>query len=223
MGSPHSIHGHVVPGPEYGLGLTPSIVSFNDFGHNEYTFQASGMDDFFEINPAKPNPNGFVGECKTISRSVPCQHGSIPSNSESLSLSTFITSPNTMDTPTPMRSDSASRSMASPITPASSSLLLFLLFQHLLHLRVDLRKLLAPLSTLRRALLAGPKTCDYLLTLQSRNLSLPNSLRRTQHIINLLSFLNLVATLFRLSNHLVGFLCQPSIVFSRPNLLGITG
>ena len=68
MGSPHSIHGHVVPGPEFGLGLTPSIVQYNDYGHSEYTFQASGMDDFtLEFNPAKTNANSFVGECKNIS------------------------------------------------------------------------------------------------------------------------------------------------------------
>jgi hypothetical protein len=93
-----------------------------------------------------------------------------------------------------------------------SNLLLFLLFQDLLHLRVDLRKLLARLSTPHRAPLAGLKTCDYLLFLQSRNLLLPNSLHRTQHTISLLSFLNLVAVLYRLSNHPVGFLCQSSVV-----------
>jgi len=61
MGSPHSIHGHIVPGPEFGLGLTPSIVNYNDYGHNEYTFQASGMDDFtLDFNPTKANPNSFV-------------------------------------------------------------------------------------------------------------------------------------------------------------------
>ncbi|KAN0115013.1 hypothetical protein V8E51_004557 [Hyaloscypha variabilis] len=122
MGSPHSIHGHIVPGPEFGLGLTPSIVNYNDYGHNEYTFQASGMDDFtLDFNPTKANPNSFVGECKNISTSTPRQHGSVSSNSESLSsLSTFVSSPNTMDTPTPMRSGSATRSMASPITPAGA-------------------------------------------------------------------------------------------------------
>jgi hypothetical protein len=120
MGSPHSIHGHIVPGPEYGLGLTPSIVSYNDFGHNEYTFQASGMDDFtLEPFSVKTNPNGFVGECKTIS--APCRHGSITFKSESISsLSTFVTSPNAMETRTQMRSESATRSMASPIVPASA-------------------------------------------------------------------------------------------------------
>jgi len=122
MGSPHSIHTHTVPGPEYGLGLTPGIASYNDYGHNEYTFQATGIIDFtLEFNPVKTNLDGFVGECKTISRSAPRQHGSISSNPESLSsLSTFVTSPNTMNTPTPTRSDSAARSMASPITPASA-------------------------------------------------------------------------------------------------------
>jgi hypothetical protein len=61
MGSPNSIHGHIVPGPEFGLGLTPSIVNYNDYGHNEYTFQASGMDDFtLDFNPTKANPNSFV-------------------------------------------------------------------------------------------------------------------------------------------------------------------
>lgn len=62
MGSPHSIHNHVVPAPEWaphGLGLTPSIVGY-DYGHgNEYTFQTSGMDEFaLDFNQGKPN--GFV-------------------------------------------------------------------------------------------------------------------------------------------------------------------
>jgi hypothetical protein len=85
-----------------------------------------------------------------------------------------------------------------------SNPLLFLLFQRLL--RVDLRRLLARLFTPPRAPLAGLKIRDYLLFHQFRNLSLPNSLRPTQHIISLLSFLNLVAILFRLLNHPVGFL-----------------
>jgi hypothetical protein len=63
MGSPHSIHGHVVPVPEWapqGLGLNPSIVGYDNYPHgNEYTFQTSGMDEFaLEFNPGKPN--GFV-------------------------------------------------------------------------------------------------------------------------------------------------------------------
>jgi hypothetical protein len=120
MGSPHSIHGHIVPVPEWapqGLGLNPSIVNYDNYGPgNEYTYQPQGMDDFaLEFNPAKPN--GFVGECQNISRSR--QHGSISSNCESISsLSTFLPSPNTLDTPT--KSDSATRSIASPITPLSA-------------------------------------------------------------------------------------------------------
>lgn len=63
MGSPHSIHGHIVPVPEWapqGLGLNPSIVNYDNYGPgNEYTYQAQGMDDFaLDFNPAKPN--GFV-------------------------------------------------------------------------------------------------------------------------------------------------------------------
>jgi hypothetical protein len=121
MGSPHSIHGHLVPGPEFGLGLTPNIVNYNDFGH-DYNFQTSGMEEFtFEFNPVKSNPNGFVGECNTVSPSTPRQPGSISSSSESLSsFSTFVTSPNAMNAPTHMRSDSAARSMSSPVTPASA-------------------------------------------------------------------------------------------------------
>ena len=93
-----------------------------------------------------------------------------------------------------------------------SNLLLFLLFQHLLHLLVDLRKLLAHNFTPRRAPLAGLRTHSYLPFLQFRNPSLPSFLRLTKHIISLLSFLNLVAVLYRLSNHPVGFLCQSSVV-----------
>ncbi|CAL3965140.1 unnamed protein product [Diplocarpon coronariae] len=62
MGSPNSIHGHVVPAPEWvphGLGLDPSIVSYESFAHgNEYTYQLTGMDDFASEVAAKPN--GFV-------------------------------------------------------------------------------------------------------------------------------------------------------------------
>ena len=97
-----------------------------------------------------------------------------------------------------------------------SNLLLFLLF--LLRLLVDLRKLLAHPSTPHRAPLAGLKTHDYLLFLQSRNLFHPNRLRLIQHFISLLFSLNLVAILYRLSNHPVGFL----VVFSRLILLRST-
>jgi hypothetical protein len=125
MGSPHSIHGHVVPVPEWapqGLGLNPSIVGYDNYPHgNEYTFQTSGMDEFaLEFNPGKPN--GFVGECETITTSASRQHGSIFSNCESLSsASTCIPSPNTMDLPgDQFQSGSAARSMASPITSGSA-------------------------------------------------------------------------------------------------------
>ncbi|KAH6681932.1 hypothetical protein B0J14DRAFT_468790 [Halenospora varia] len=73
MNSPHSLHGHVVPGPEWapqGLGLNPSIVAYDGYSQgNEYTYNPSGMEDFdLNFNPAKPN--GFVGECENISRSA---------------------------------------------------------------------------------------------------------------------------------------------------------
>jgi hypothetical protein len=122
MGSPHSIHGHIVPVPEWapqGLGLNPSIVNYDNYGPgNEYTYQAQGMDELaLEFSPAKLS--GFVGECQNVSRSASRQHGSISSNCESISsLSTFLPSPNTLDTPT--KSDSATRLMASPITPISA-------------------------------------------------------------------------------------------------------
>jgi hypothetical protein len=120
MGSPHSMNGHAVPVPEWaphGLGLTPSIVGYDGYGQgNEYTFQPTGMDDFaLEFN-AKP---GFVGECKSTSR----QRGSISSNCESISsvASTFVPSPKTLDTPIDqIKSGSATRSMALPITPVSA-------------------------------------------------------------------------------------------------------
>lgn len=125
MGSPHSIHGHVVPVPEWtphGLGLNPSIVQYDNFSQsNDYSYQQpTGMDDFaLEFNSAKPS---FVGECKNVSRSASRQHGSISSNAESFSsLSTFVTSPKAIDaTMDQMKIDSAVMSMASPITPVSA-------------------------------------------------------------------------------------------------------
>jgi hypothetical protein len=119
MGSPHSVHGHVVPGPEWapqGLGLTPSIVGYDSFAHgNEYTFTPSGMEDFdLSFNAAKPN--GFVGECQNISRSSSFQSSSV-SKPESLSLSTFIPSTAPMAAPFDQAKQS---SMISPITPKST-------------------------------------------------------------------------------------------------------
>jgi hypothetical protein len=118
MGSPHSMHGHAVPIPEWapqGLGLTPSIVGYDSYGHgNEYTFQTTGTDDFaLEFNPGKPN--GFVGECET-SRSR--QHGSLSSTCSSVS--TFVPSPIALDTPIDQISGSATGLVSSPITPVSS-------------------------------------------------------------------------------------------------------
>ncbi|KAH6720040.1 hypothetical protein BKA61DRAFT_228166 [Leptodontidium sp. MPI-SDFR-AT-0119] len=61
MGSPHSIHGHVVPVPEWtphGLGLNPSIVQYDNYSQsNDYSYQQpTGMDDFaLEFNSAKPS------------------------------------------------------------------------------------------------------------------------------------------------------------------------
>jgi hypothetical protein len=112
--SPQSMHGHIVPQPEWhphGLALNPSIVSYDNYSHggSEYTFQQTGMDDFaLEFSTAKPN--GFVGECKNISRSR--QHGSISSNAESVSsMSTFVPSPITP----------ISRPQFSPVTPLSGN------------------------------------------------------------------------------------------------------
>ncbi|TVY73589.1 Transcriptional regulator STP4 [Lachnellula suecica] len=128
MGSPHSISGHALPVPEWvpqGLGLNPSIVGY-DYAHggNEYSFTTSGMEDF-DLNLNATKPNGFVGECKTISRSASRQHGSISSHSESLSsLSNFVATPNTMDSPLEQTKKSepfTSRTMASPITPVSAT------------------------------------------------------------------------------------------------------
>ena len=124
MGSPHSIHGHIVPVPEWtphGLGLNPSIVGFDNFAQsNDYSFNAPGMEDFaLDFNPAKPN--GFVGECKNVTTSASRQHGSISSNPESLSsLSTCVPSPRTADMIDQIQSPATSRSMASPVTPVSA-------------------------------------------------------------------------------------------------------
>ncbi|KAF4626993.1 hypothetical protein G7Y89_g11168 [Cudoniella acicularis] len=128
MGSPHSLNGHVVPGPEWtpqGLGINPSIVRYDGYSHgNEYTFAPSGMEDFdLNFNPAKPN--GFVGECENISRSASRQHSSISSNPESLSsLSTCVPSPSIVDSsfdPIKNCDSVASGRDASPITPMSAA------------------------------------------------------------------------------------------------------
>lgn len=119
MGSPHSIHGHVVPVPEWtphGLGLNPGIVQYDNTGNyshssNDYSYQQpTGMDDFaLEFNSAKPS---FVGECKNVSTLGSRQHDSMSFNRESISsLSTFVASPKAAD---------ATMSMASPITPVST-------------------------------------------------------------------------------------------------------
>jgi hypothetical protein len=72
IGSPHSIHGHIIPGPEFGLGSTPSIASYDNFGpHNEYIFSGGSLDDFaFDFNPSKLNSNHFVGRY-TINKTSP--------------------------------------------------------------------------------------------------------------------------------------------------------
>lgn len=93
--SPHSIHGHIAPGPEWGplgLGFSPSIVGYDGFAHSsEYTVAHSGMEDFdSSLNIVKPN--GFVGKCQNISTSVSSQPGSPGS-----SMSTLISSAQVVD------------------------------------------------------------------------------------------------------------------------------
>ncbi|KAF7897023.1 hypothetical protein EAF00_005251 [Botryotinia globosa] len=60
IGSPNSNHGHMVSVSEWGsgLGINPSIVNYDNFGHGtDYNFSA-GMEDFtVDFNSAKP---GFV-------------------------------------------------------------------------------------------------------------------------------------------------------------------
>lgn len=123
MGSPHSIHGHLVPVPEWApndFGSNPGIVAYENFGQgNEYTFHPTGMDDFaLEFNPAKPN--GFVGECGNISRSTSHQHRPASSICESFSsLSTLVNSPLAGGASADQRRAN-SMSMASPATPIST-------------------------------------------------------------------------------------------------------
>jgi hypothetical protein len=122
MGSPHSLSGHVVPGPEWsnpqGLGFNTTIVGYDGYSHgNEYTFTPSGMEDFdLNFNPAKPN--GFVGESQNISPSASRQHGSISSLPDSVSsISTFVPSPSGLDSCIDNCDIAASGQAASPITP----------------------------------------------------------------------------------------------------------
>jgi hypothetical protein len=126
VGSPHSVHGNIVPVPEWaphGLGLNPSIVTYDNFAPgNEYMFNPTGMEEF-TLDFNLPKTNSFVGECKNISRSVSRQHGSISSTAEESvsSLSTSMLSPRALDmTIDQLQSPSTSRSMASPKTPVSA-------------------------------------------------------------------------------------------------------
>ncbi|RDL40537.1 C2H2 and C2HC zinc finger [Venustampulla echinocandica] len=117
--SPHSIHGHIAPGPEWGplgLGFSPSIVGYDGYTHgNEYTVAHSGMEDFdSSLNLVKPN--GFVGECQDISSSVSCQPGSAASNPmPSSSMSTSAPSPRSADSTVTLKPE------ASRISATSSS------------------------------------------------------------------------------------------------------
>ncbi|KAL2074456.1 hypothetical protein VTL71DRAFT_8234 [Oculimacula yallundae] len=126
MGSPHSIHGHVVPVPEWAsneLGMNPTIVQYDNYSHsNDYSYQQpSGMDDFApEFISTKAS---FVGECKSVSRSASRQHGSMSSNPESFSSSfTFVTSPKAIDgTMDQIKVETSFLPMTSPITPVSAA------------------------------------------------------------------------------------------------------
>jgi hypothetical protein len=111
IGSPNSNNGHIVSVSEWGtgLGINPSIVNYDNFGHGtDYNFTA-GMEDFnVDFSSAKP---GFVGECENVSRSTSHHHNSVvSSNTESLSSVSTLQSPLQ---PAP--------SVASPITPVSAT------------------------------------------------------------------------------------------------------
>jgi hypothetical protein len=102
-------------------------------------------------------------------------------------------------------------------------LLLLLRCHYLLLLHVDLLKHSARLISRHRAPLAGLKTCDHLLFLLSRNLhSHPIQLHRSQHTINLLSFLNLAAILCLLLNHLIPPSCTHILDALRRRLNRVT-
>lgn len=121
MGSPPSIQGHIASVPEWGpsgLGPNPGIVRFDSFSQtgNEYNFPSSGMEEFaLEFDPAKPD--GFVGECETISR-VACsgQPGAASISPKSLSLSNLRSSPAMVDE----SMHYVPGSMLSPTTPLSA-------------------------------------------------------------------------------------------------------
>ncbi|KAG9236735.1 hypothetical protein BJ875DRAFT_371416 [Amylocarpus encephaloides] len=93
MGSPPSIHGGAVPGPEWapqGLGLHPSIVGeYNYPQGTEYALAPSGMEEIdFSFNTAKSS--GYVGECQNVSRSAST---SFPSQIQSFNPSSFAATP----------------------------------------------------------------------------------------------------------------------------------
>lgn len=119
MGSPHSIHGHIVPGSEWAshdLTMGPNIVGYDSFGQSEYNFAPPGTEDFASEFSAKRV--GFVGECQNVFRSVARQHDSISSVSESMSpFSTIVPDFITPEHVLSPRSPVASRSMAAPVTP----------------------------------------------------------------------------------------------------------
>jgi hypothetical protein len=75
MGSPHSIHGHIVSGPEWAtqtFGLNPSIVVYDNLPpRNEYTFSVGSIDEIkLDFNP--PKPDDIFGKDKTMT--TPASH-----------------------------------------------------------------------------------------------------------------------------------------------------
>lgn len=95
MNSPYSNHGHVVPHmpewPTQGLGINPSIVGFDNFGSQDYTFAPSGMEQDFAFQDL--NKPSFVGECASFSAPSSRVH---PVSSSS-SVSTFVPSSSPLD------------------------------------------------------------------------------------------------------------------------------
>jgi len=132
IGSPYSTHGQTVPVPEWntsGLGINPSIVSFDNSFAQDINYTAPGMEHEIAFPDANKS-SVFVGECANVSASSSSMSTFVPSNQMDMIENTFDRKSSAASTlrsaPSPMSSiapPSAGNDFVfkSPSTPASST------------------------------------------------------------------------------------------------------
>lgn len=132
MGSPYSIHGQTVPGPEWnstGLGINPSIVGCGFDSFQDFSYATSGMEHELAFTDVAKS-HVFVGECPKVSESSSSVSAFVPSdpmgligslldhNGSDASTLRSTQSPRSATTPPSSGSDFFFKS---PSTPASST------------------------------------------------------------------------------------------------------